>query len=482
MAAEEKQTPMMMQYSSIKQNYKDEVVFFRLGDFYEMFNDDAIEVSRLLNLTLTHRQATPMCGVPYHAAKIYIARLLRLGKKIVICEQVGDIPKDGKSIAERKVVEIITPGTAVEAEYLEGFKANHLASLSISGGKVGFAYIDVTTGNFQATSWVASKMEEFFPKELNRASPSELILPLSLKKNSTIQNVLLSNPKIAVSYYPDWDFSLDFSYKKLTKQFGVNNLKAFLLDEKSCEVGPAGFLLDYLEKTTNANLLHIKSIKTYTDSDFLILDNASRKNLEVTENLRDGTIQFSLFECVNYTKTAMGNRLLKNWLMFPLTKINQIEERQSRIDTFFNNRQLLSNVVSDLSNILDVERLSGRIAMQKAHAKDLQALKNSLLLWTKIKSYLNQHDFSLLETETSDKICQLIANSILDDPSTSLTDGGIIKQGWSEELDKWRDIHNNFNKILSEYDQEEKEKICLINTRGCGRKQTWQRLLCKRTK
>ena len=458
MVAEEKQTPMMMQYSSIKQNYKDEVVFFRLGDFYEMFNDDAIEVSRLLNLTLTHRQATPMCGVPYHAAKIYIARLLRLGKKIVICEQVGDIPKDGKSIAERKVVEIITPGTAVEAEYLEGYKANHLASLSISGGKVGFAYIDVTTGNFQATSWVASKMDEFFPKELNRASPSELILPLSLKKNSTIQNVLLSNPKIAVSYYPDWDFSLDFSYKKLTKQFGVNNLKAFLLDEKSCEVGPAGFLLDYLEKTTNANLLHIKSIKTYTDSDFLILDNASRKNLEVTENLRDGTIQFSLFECVNYTKTAMGNRLLKNWLMFPLTKINQIEERQSRIDTFFNNRQLLSNVVSDLSNILDVERLSGRIAMQKAHAKDLQALKNSLLLWTKIKSYLNQHDFSLLETETSDKICQLIANSILDDPATSLTDGGIIKQGWSEELDKWRDIHNNFNKILSEYEQEEKEK------------------------
>lgn len=178
MAAQEdqKQTPMMMQYASIKQNYKDEVVFFRLGDFYEMFDNDAVEVSRLLNLTLTHRQANPMCGIPYHAAKIYIARLLRLGKKIVICEQVGDIPKDGKSIAERKVVEIITPGTAVEAEYLEGFKANYLAALSISGGKVGFAYIDVTTGDFQATSWQASKMDDFFSKEINRASPSELIL------------------------------------------------------------------------------------------------------------------------------------------------------------------------------------------------------------------------------------------------------------------------------------------------------------------
>ena len=447
MAAQEdqKQTPMMMQYASIKQNYKDEVVFFRLGDFYEMFDNDAVEVSRLLNLTLTHRQANPMCGIPYHAAKIYIARLLRLGKKIVICEQVGDIPKDGKSIAERKVVEIITPGTAVEAEYLEGFKANYLAALSISGGKVGFAYIDVTTGDFQATSWQASKMDDYFSKEINRASPSELILPLSLKKNNSIQNVLLSYPKIAVSYYPDWDFSLDFSYKKLTKQFGVNNLKAFLLDEKSSEVGPAGFLLDYLEKTTNANLLHIKSIKVYSDSDFLILDDASRKNLEITENLRDGSIQFSLFECVNYAKTAMGSRLLKNWLVFPLTNINQIEERQNRIDVFVNNRQLLANVASDLSNILDVERLSGRIAMSKAHAKDLQALKNSLLLWTKVKSYLNQYDFSLLESETSDQICHLIANSILEDPATSLTDGGIIKQGWSQELDKWRDINSNFN-------------------------------------
>ena len=467
MAAQEdqKQTPMMMQYASIKQNYKDEVVFFRLGDFYEMFDNDAVEVSRLLNLTLTHRQANPMCGIPYHAAKIYIARLLRLGKKIVICEQVGDIPKDGKSIAERKVVEIITPGTAVEAEYLEGFKANYLAALSISGGKVGFAYIDVTTGDFQATSWQASKMDDYFSKEINRASPSELILPLSLKKNNSIQNVLLSYPKIAVSYYPDWDFSLDFSYKKLTKQFGVNNLKAFLLDEKSSEVGPAGFLLDYLEKTTNANLLHIKSIKVYSDADFLILDDASRKNLEITENLRDGSIQFSLFECVNYAKTAMGSRLLKNWLVFPLTNINQIEERQNRIDVFVNNRQLLANVASDLSNILDVERLSGRIAMSKAHAKDLQALKNSLLLWTKVKSYLNQYDFSLLESETSDQICHLIANSILEDPATSLTDGGIIKQGWSQELDKWRDINSNFNQILSDYEQEEKEKTGISTLR-----------------
>ena len=192
-------TPMMVQYQSVKKNYKNEVVFFRLGDFYEMFNDDAVEVSRLLNLTLTHRANQPMCGIPYHAAKVYIARLLRMGKKIVICEQVGDIPKGGKGIAERKVVEIITPGTALESEYLEGNNANYLAALSVYKGRAGFAYIDVTTSSFKATSWPATKMQENFPKELGRSNPREFLLPLSLKTNQDIQTVLASNANMAIS-------------------------------------------------------------------------------------------------------------------------------------------------------------------------------------------------------------------------------------------------------------------------------------------
>ena len=213
MAEEEALTPMMIQYRGIKEKYKNEVVFFRLGDFYEMFDSDAIEVSRLLNLTLTHRAQQPMCGIPYHAAKIYIARLLRLGKKIVICEQVGEIPKGGKGIAERKVVEIITPGTAVEAEYLEGGRANYLAALSITKTKAGFAFIDVTTSSFRATSWPAARMAENFGKELNRAAPRELLLPASLKNNEVIKNVLAGYGSISVSYYPDWDFSADVSFK-----------------------------------------------------------------------------------------------------------------------------------------------------------------------------------------------------------------------------------------------------------------------------
>ena len=465
MADEETLTPMMIQYRGIKEKYKNEVVFFRLGDFYEMFDSDAVEVSRLLNLTLTHRAQRPMCGIPYHAAKIYIARLLRLGKKIVICEQVGEIPRGGKGITERKVVEIITPGTAVEAEYLEGGRANYLAALCVAKAKAAFAFIDVTTSSFSATSWPATKMAENFGKELNRAAPRELLLPLSLKNNADIQAAVTAYGALSVSYYPDWDFSAELSFKKLAGQFKTANLKAFGLEEDSPEIIPAGFLLDYLEKTTNTVLPHISSIRIYSDNEFLMMDDSSRRNLEIVSNMRDGTSQFTLLECVDFTKTAMGSRLLRNWLLFPLTKLRQIEDRQTKVANFVENRSLLDKVKADLNGILDVERLAGRIAMERAHAKDLQALRFSLEAWSRIKQYLGQYDFSFISDEEAKKICGLIENSILDDPATSLTDGGIIKAGWSEELDHWRGVHDNFNQILSQYEAEEKEKTGITTLR-----------------
>lgn len=458
MDQQENLTPMMAQYQSVKKQYPTEILFFRLGDFYEMFNEDAVEVSRILNLTLTHRVNQPMCGIPYHAAKVYIARLLRLGKKVVICEQVGEIPKGGKGITERKVTQIITPGTAVEAEYLEGNNANYLGALSIHKGRFGFAYIDVTTSSFKATSWPAAKLYENFAKELNRASPRELLLPLSLKNNKDICAALEGHNQIAVSYYPDWDFSYDLSYKKLNAQFNTVTLKSFGLDENSAEIVPAGFLLDYLDKTTNTKLPHINSIQIYYDTEFLVMDDSSRRNLEIVENMRDGTVQFSLLECVNFTKTAMGCRKLRNWLLFPLTNLEQIQYRQDRITSFYNDASLVEKVRNDFSSILDVERLAGRIAMDRAHPKDLQALKTSLQSWVNAKKYLNQYDFSFVSSQDSQKIIQIIDNAILDDPSTSLTDGGIIKAGWSEELDHWREIHNNFNNVLAEYEAEEKKK------------------------
>ncbi len=463
MAQEDNLTPMMVQYQSVKQQYKEEVVFFRLGDFYEMFNEDAVEVSRLLNLTLTQRAGQPMCGIPYHAAKIYIARLLRIGKKIVICEQVGEIPRGGKGITERKVVEIITPGTAVEAEYLEGNNANYLAALSIVKGRAGFAFIDVTTASFKATSWPAAKMAENFSKELNRCSARELLLPLSLKTNQDIQEVLAADANIAVSYYPDWDFNIEFSYKRLLRQFNTVSLKSFGLEENDAEIAPAGFLLDYLDKTTNALLPHITAIQKYMDTDYLVMDDSSRRNLEITNNLRDSSSAYTLLECVNFTKTAMGSRLIRNWLLFPLTDSVLINSRQDKITALYTKKELLKRVQADLSCILDIERLAGRIAMDRAHPKDLQALRASLCAWSAIKEYLVDFDFSFIESETSAKIAGLIGNAILEEPSTSLTEGGIIKPGWSEELDHWRQIHDNFNKVLADYESEEREKTGISN-------------------
>lgn len=456
-------TPVMQQYMRIKSEHKNEVLFFRLGDFYEMFMEDAVEVSRLLNLTLTHKGTAPMCGVPYHASKVYISRLLRLGKKIVVCEQIGD-PK-AKGLTERKVVEIITPGTAVESEYLEGNANNYLASLCVTHGTAGFAFIDVTTSSFCATSWRAGDMAEQFPKELGRASPREILLPQSLKNSVPVQSALEAHPGLSVSYYPDWDFNADFGYKKLCAQFKTVSLQPFGMTEHAAEIPAAGFLIDYLEKTTNSPVPHISGIKLYRDSQYLIIDDSSRRNLEIVENLRDSTSQYTLLECVSYAQTAMGNRMIRQWLLYPLTDKAEIEARQNHIALFVENRSLMERIRDKLAPVLDVERLAGRIAMDRAHAKDLQALRASLTAWLCVREELSEYDFAEIDAEKAVEIIDLIQNSIQDDPATTLTEGGIIKSGWSSELDHWRDVHDNFDRILSEYEAEERERTGIATLR-----------------
>ncbi|MBQ0051450.1 MAG: DNA mismatch repair protein MutS [Treponema sp.] len=456
-------TPMMIQYLSIKDQHQDDVLFFRLGDFYEMFNEDAVEVSRLLNLTLTHRGSQPMCGIPFHAAKIYIARLLRCGKRIAICEQVSE--PTGKGLTERKVIEVITPGTAVESEYLEGGANNFLACACVHKNKVGFAYIDVTTADFFATSWNLSDMAENFPKELGRCHPREILLPQSLQSDRLVQDCLSQNENIAVSFYPDWNFDQGLSYKRLLTQFNTSSLQAFSLDESSPEVAPAGFLLDYLQKTTITNSPHVTGIKIYKDSQYVIMDDSSRRNLEVVQNLRDGTSQFSLLECVSNTQTAMGKRMMRNWLLYPLTDSKEINSRQNHVELFVNNRNLLEYVHETLGNVLDIERLAGRIAMERAHAKDLQALRSSLEAWLEVRKHIEEQGFAKTDSGIAAQIADLIRNSILEDPATSLTEGRIIKEGWSKELDEYRNIHDNVNKILEDYAEEEKSKTGIANLR-----------------
>lgn len=464
-------TPLMAQYQSIKDAYKHEVLFFRLGDFYEMFNEDAVEVSRLLNLTLTHRSGSPMCGIPYHASKIYIARLLRMGKKIAICEQTS-LASPGKGLAERKVVEVITPGTVLEEEYLEQGSHNFLSCMSIvirkNSSWASFSFIDISTGEFGAASWNVKDMKDSFAKELGRVLPKEILLDEAASKHPDVCCVLESYTSISTSVYPSWHFSIDLSYKRLVQQFGTANLRGFGLKDDSPEISASGFLIEYLLKNTGSTqtgsaLPHVRSIKLYDDSDYVAIDDSSRRNLEITNSLRDGSFRYSLLETVLYTKTAMGKRLLYSWFMYPLKSVDKITKRQEHVSFFFENKTVLNNVREQLSGMLDLERLTGRIVMERAHAKELIALKKSLESWIHIRTLLKDSGFLHIDTIPAQQIISVIDRALLEDPSTSLNEGRLIKQGWSAELDHLHELQENFQSYLDDYTEKEKNETGIQN-------------------
>ena len=470
-------TPMMQQYLSIKAQYRDAVLFFRLGDFYEMFNDDAIEVSKLLNLTLTQRTGSPMCGIPYHASRIYIARLLRAGKKIAICEQVSDVVPG--ELTERKIVEVITPGTATGEDFLEQGQNNYLAAVyctpkeitcgTVTDVFIGFAYLDVSTGEFFATSFPRADFAEQFKKELGRVQPREILIQISLADSVPALKTLCGEyPQMLQNLYPDWHFSASSAEKRLCACFGTENLKSFSLTSASPELPPAGLLLQYLDQTTGAALPHITGIKVYRDSDFVMMDDATRKNLELLQNLHDNTDSFTLFETVNYTKTAMGTRLLRHWLYHPLRTAAEINARLDKTALLFRNEKALAAVRSILAAVLDIHRLTGRVAMQRAHGKDLLGIKQSLKACIELARLSKSNSLFFLQlpqklSDDMERIYTLLDNSIAEDCPIVLAEGGLIKQGWSKKLDELRDTRDNANKLLENYLEKEREKSGIKN-------------------
>lgn len=468
---------MMRQYLSIKAKYKDEILFFRLGDFYEMFFDEAVEVSRILNLTLTKRNDVPMCGIPYHAAKIYIARLLRAGKKIAICEQVTEPVAGG--LTERKVVEVITPGTVAEDDFLEQGSNNYLAAVYCSNKKTegnsgfdyyaGLAYIDVTTGNFFATSFPKTDFKEQFLKEIGRINPKEILIQQSIQSEfPALKQILSEFPSMMQNFYPDWSFNPDQAEKRLCSTFGTENLKGFLLNTDSPEVPPAGLLLQYLEEISGRDISHISGIKIYAESDFVSLDDSTRKNLELLTNLRDNSPSYSLFESVNYTKTAMGTRLLRRRISYPLRSKKEIDKRLDKVNSLFKDGKASAIIRETLSSILDIERLSGRIAMQKTHGKDLLALKQSLNSVIRMGSLIEEKKLNFLQLSDEEKkllteIRDLLENSIDDDCTIALNDGKLIKKGFSKKVDTIKNIKENAHEILEKYLDDERKKTGINN-------------------
>lgn len=468
---------MMQQYLSMKEQHKDAVLFFRLGDFYEMFDDDAIEVSKLLNLTLTQRTGSPMCGIPYHASRIYIARLLRAGKKIAICEQVSDVVPG--ELTERKITEVITPGTAIGEDFLEQGQNNYLAAVYCTPKEitrdgatdvfVGFAYIDVSTGEFFATSFPRAAFNEQFKKELGRIQPREILIQISLAETlPTVKALCGEYPQMLQNLYPDWHFSAATAEKRLCACFGTETLKAFSLTAASPELPPAGLLLQYLDQTTGAALPHITGIKVYRDYDFVMMDDATRKNLELLQNLHDNTDAFTLFETVNHTKTAMGTRLLRQWLYRPLRTAAEINARLDKTVTLHRKEKTLATVRNILSEVLDIHRLTGRVAMQRAHGKDLLAIKQSLKACISLSKLSKNEGLFFLQLpqeqhDDMERLYTLIDTSIAEDCPIVLSDGGLIKPGWSAQLDELRDIRDNANKLLEAYLEKERKKSGIKN-------------------
>ena len=470
-------TPMIRQYLSIKEKYKDAILFFRLGDFYEMFFDEAVEVSRILNLTLTKRNNVPMCGIPYHAYKVYVARLLRAGKKIAICEQVSD-PLPGE-LTKREVIEVITPGLATEDDFLESGKDNYLLAIYCSknqtqGAKTqnyydGIAYIDVSSGSFFCMSFLRKDTEKEFFKELGRISPSEILIPQSLEKNQAIMKRLeLEYPHILKNSIPDSTFNSEKAFDKLCHLFGTESLKAFGLEKTSPELSAAGMIIEYLEKTSQNLLLHISSITHVSESDFVGIDYSTRKNLELINNLSDNSTSYTLFEVMNSTKTSMGTRLLRRMLQQPIRIKDILNTRLDKVTSLIENKKAFNLVRSSLSSISDIERLTSRIAMQKANARDLLSLTRSLgkvkYLFSLIsENNLNFFDLTNEETKRINEIHTLLESSINEECPLSISEGTLIKKGFNEEVDRLAMLHNNAQSILEKYVSSEKEKTGIQN-------------------
>ena len=467
-------SPMLEQYRRIKQDHRGEVLFFRLGDFYEMFADDALEVSALLNLALTSRNGLPMCGVPYHAARTYIGRLLKCGKKIAICEQISEAGR-GQKVIERQVVEVITPGTTIEEEYLDKGSPNYLACLSASGHFVSFAYIDLSAGDFHATSFPLEEAANRVGQELERLQAREMLIQESLlEEDSGLARAVLDRGCLVLNRWADWLFDEARAKKRLEKQFGLSNLKGFGLDNGSPELRSAGALLDYLDDTAKSLLPHVRSITVYSDDEYVGIDEASQRNLELVRNLRDGDTRFSLLEVMDETRCAMGRRLLKRRILRPLCDIARIQSRLDTVETLYRDQGTLSQVRDLLAKTPDLERLCSRLAMDRAHGKDMRSIQNALDVYRELNALGERLRLSFETSPQNDaedaadfsrlmEVRELLEKGICDDPSILLTEGGLIREGYSTELDGLRRLRGQGRQLLEDYLEEEKRATGISN-------------------
>ncbi len=464
-------SPMMQQYMNIKEEYKDCILFFRLGDFYEMFFDDAIKASRELELTLTGKncgmkERAPMCGVPFHSADTYVAKLVENGYKVAICEQVED-PSQTKGLVKREVVQVVTPGTITSSSSLVEAENSFLASVFVKKDAIGFSYCDITTGEINVSEFRGENCNSTLLNELVRVQPKEILINEEADNYVDIENIKLYSDSFITILNTNY-YGKNSLEKAILRQFENSSLTGLGIEDKDELIGALGAQLLYLFETQKQSLSNITSLNVYSVGNSMALDKATIKNLELTETLFEKKVSGSLLGVLDKTHTAMGGRKIKQWLREPLNNLEEIKMRLDCVEYLVDEFMVRNNIKESLKAIYDFERLAGRIAYGSANGKDMAALKSSLFVLPEIKYDIENTDIKLLdklndELDVLEDIHDLIEKAIVDDPPFSVREGGIIKEGYSKELDQLKDSIKDAQLWISNLENVERERTGILN-------------------
>lgn len=452
-------TPFMRQYLGVKAQHPDMLVFYRMGDFYELFFEDAEKASRLLGITLTKRGAykgepIKMAGVPYHAAEQYLAKLTKIGESVAICEQIGD-PAKSKGIVDRQVVRVLTPGTLTDSALLDDTRDNWLLALSFGEGLVGFARINLASGDLILSETPPGLLAQ----ELERIAPAELLFA------DNVDHVAIQSNACSKKRLSPWQFDLDSANEVLTKQFNTHDLDGYGCADLTLAIAAAGALLDYVKHTQRTTLPHINGLIVEQSSQFVQLDAATRRNLEIDQTIR-GEVSPTLYSLINTTQTAMGARMLRFWLHHPLRDLKEVSLRHDAVTALIKVDD--PSIRQSLRHVGDIERITTRIALKTARPRDLSALRDSLMQFPNLQSALVNLDADLINQISAhlivpQKLSTLLIKAIQQEPSTMLRDGGVIADGYDAELDELRGLQSNCGDFLLKYEAEERERTGLAN-------------------
>lgn len=462
-------TPMMQHYLKTHEEYKDCILFYRLGDFYEMFFDDAKVVSKELELTLTGKncgaeERAPMCGIPYHAAETYLTRLVKKGYKVAICEQVED-PKLAKGMVKREVTRVVTPGTTLNAQALDETKNNYIMCIAYIGDHYGISSADITTGDYYVTE---VDSERKLLDEVNKYQPTEIICNEAFYISGIDIDDMKNRMGIVIYSLDAWYFSDETAQMTLKEHFKVRDLEGLGLADYDSGVVAAGALLKYLYETQKTTLSNLVAIHPYTTGKFMIIDSSTRRNLELVETLREKQKRGSLLWVLDKTRTAMGARTLRSFVEQPLIERTEIEERYDAIDEFNTNAITREEIREYLNPVYDLERLITRVTYQTANPRDLIAFRNSIHMLPPIKTLMSDFQSPLLkrlyeQLDTLDELYELIERSITEEPPLTLHDGGILKEGYNEEVDRLRKAKTDGKSWLADLEAKEREKTGIKN-------------------